>query len=297
MSPNSTTQELLDTVTFIRKTIKEFKQLKVDPKTIALQEENLRELLKDNPELNISSTQCEEALDRIIGESSLIQSVKTEVRTLTNLPDSVLITGESGTGKELIAKALHGYRSTEVVGNNVAQFIDINCAAISEDLFESELFGHEKGSFTGAHESRIGKMEAAYRGTLFLDEIGDMPLSMQSKLLRALQERKITRVGSNKNINIDFRLICATNKNLEQDVKERKFRLDLYYRIATFEIKSPALRDRRSDIPRLIQYFSKGLLNPPYTAEMQKYIETEEFLGNIRELERMVRRMIILKRI
>lgn len=206
---------------------------------------------------------------------------------------TVLIRGETGTGKELVARAIyhHGKRSHK-------PFVVENCATIPETLLESELFGHEKGSFTGAINKRIGKFESANGGTIFLDEISEIPLSLQSKILRFLQEREISRLGSNKTIKVDIRLIAATHRNLEQEVKENKFREDLYYRLNVFTISIPPLRDRKDDIPLLCRYFMSR-----FSIEMDKPVENissraikklieYDWPGNVRELENCIKRAL-----
>lgn len=241
------------------------------------------------PELVITSSGCEERLASFIGEDPSVTALKDDVRRIVNQEDPVLITGESGTGKELIARALHG--------NRTGKFIDVNCAAIARELFESELFGHEKGSFTGALFERPGKMQEAWNGTLFLDEIGEMPLSAQAKLLRSLQEMVCCRVGSNKNIDLKFRLVCATNRSLTTMIEDKLFRPELYYRIATFELTTPALRNRPSDMDDLIRHISKGKLVPPYPGKFGELVRENKFPGNVRELQFRVRRWLILGRV
>jgi formate hydrogenlyase transcriptional activator len=210
---------------------------------------------------------------------------------------TVLLLGETGTGKELIARAIHSRSLRESEA-----FVTLNCAAIPGTLFESELFGHEKGSFTGAYTQKAGRLELADRGTLFLDEVGDMPLEIQPKLLRALQERTFERVGSVRTKSIDVRLVAATNRDLEEMMAEKQFRSDLYYRLNVFPIRIPPLRERREDIPLLVQYFAQK-----YARRMGKAIETVSALtmqklvnwnwpGNVRELQNMIERGIILSR-
>src|SRR2546426_1155624 len=190
--------------------------------------------------------------DNIVGSGPAMQKVYTLIQRLKDTETTVLIEGETGTGKELVARALH-YSSLRKDG----PFIPVHCAAIPSELLESELFGHEKGSFTGALQRRIGMFEAATGGTLFLDEIGEMPLGTQSKLLRSIQEREIRRVGSQETISINVRLICATNRNLEQEVKRGGFREDLFYRLNVVPSMLPSLRERREDIPQLIMHFTE----------------------------------------
>ena len=207
----------------------------------------------------------------------------------------VLITGENGTGKELIARQIH-----ELSNRNKGPFIEVNCAAIPSELIESELFGHEKGAFTSAHKQRLGKFEQAIGGTLFLDEIGDMSSSAQAKVLRALQEKKITRVGGEKELSVDVRVLAATNKDLKHEIKEGNFREDLYHRLSVILIKSPSLSERLEDIELLVPHFvsqitdEQGLPKKRFTnqaiLELQKY----SWPGNIRECRNIVERLLIL---
>ena len=231
----------------------------------------------------------------IIGKSDVIEQVKEMIATVAPTDARILITGENGTGKELVARHIH-----ELSERSKAPFIEVNCAAIPSELIESELFGHEKGSFTSAHKQRKGKFELAHNGTLFLDEIGDMGLSAQAKVLRALQENKITRVGGDKEIKVDIRIVAATNKNLKQMIAEGKFREDLYHRLSVIIIEVPALKDRKSDIPLLSDYFL-NLICSEY-GKAQKEIDSEaiavlkelEWSGNIREFRNVMERLVIL---
>lgn len=229
----------------------------------------------------------------IVGASPEIRAVKELIQQVAKTDASVLICGESGTGKELIARNIHAasMRSHE-------PFIAINSGAIPADLLESELFGHEKGSFTGAAATRQGRFELANNGTIFLDEIGDMPLAMQVKLLRVLQERSFERVGSSKTINTNVRIIAATNHNLEQLMLENKFREDLFYRLNVFPIKLPALRERREDIPLLISHYLTGLRTRmpicSFSDDAMQRLKEYTWSGNIRELTNIVERMCIL---
>ncbi len=208
---------------------------------------------------------------------------------------TVLLLGETGTGKELIARAIHG-RSQR----RKETFVTLNCAAIPSALFESELFGHERGAFTGAHMQKVGRLELANRGTMFLDEVGDLPLELQPKLLRAIQERAYERVGSARTRNVDVRLVAATNRDLEEMMAERQFRCDLYYRLNVFPIRIPPLRERREDIPLLVRYFAQK-----HAHRMRKHIETVSAVtmqklmcwhwpGNVRELENMIERSVVM---
>ena len=231
----------------------------------------------------------------MIGESDPIQQIKDMVDKVAETDARVLITGPNGTGKELVAHNLHEK-------SNRAQFplIEVNCAAIPSELIESELFGHVKGAFTSAVKDRAGKFEAADKGTIFLDEIGDMSLAAQAKVLRALQESMITRVGADKDIKVDVRVIAATNKDLRKEIEEGRFREDLYHRLAVILIKVPALNDRRDDIPLLIEYFTKkigeenGSAQKSFSADAINLLKEYDWTGNIRELRNVVERLIIL---
>jgi DNA-binding NtrC family response regulator len=231
----------------------------------------------------------------IIGQSPAIKSMKALIAKIAPTDAKVLITGANGSGKELVAKMIHqkSHRSD-------LPFIEINCAAIPNELIESELFGHEKGSFTSAIKQRKGKFEQADGGTLFLDEIGDMNLSAQSKVLRALQEGKITRVGSEKDIDVNVRIIAATNKNLKQEIALGNFREDLYHRLCVMEIKVPALNERKEDIPLLIEHFLNQIATQTNNNQVKiepkaiKAIEELDFSGNVRQLRNIVERLTIL---
>lgn len=232
----------------------------------------------------------------IAGESDAIRDVLNTVRKVSVSDASVLITGESGTGKELVARAIHGnsYRSQ-------GPMIVINCGAIPGELLESELFGHEKGAFTGAHRSRIGRFELANKGTVFLDEIGDMSPDLQVKLLRALQERKIERVGGVSSIDVDIRIISATNKDLPASIAEGNFREDLFYRLNVIPLHVPPLRERICDLPLLISHFQKKIGSRSYANSEKQYSDevldalTEySWPGNIRELENLVERLSVM---
>lgn len=232
---------------------------------------------------------------QMIGESEGIAKIKETIDKVAPTDARVLITGENGTGKELVARWLH--EKSNRAGN---AYIEVNCAAIPTELIESELFGHEKGSFTSAIKQRIGKFEQAHGGTLFLDEIGDMNLSAQAKVLRALQEGKITRVGGEKEISVDVRVLAATNKNLLNEVEQKNFRLDLYHRLGVILIKVPKLNDRRDDIPLLIDYFLQEISKEYGQAKKEinekaiKALQQYNWTGNIRELRNVVERLIIL---
>lgn len=232
---------------------------------------------------------------QMIGESEPIQQIKDIIDKVAETDARVLITGPNGTGKELVAHNLHEK-------SNRAQFplIEVNCAAIPSELIESELFGHVKGAFTSAVKDRAGKFEAADKGTIFLDEIGDMSLAAQAKVLRALQESMITRVGADKDIKVDVRVIAATNKDLRKEIEEGRFREDLYHRLAVILIKVPALNDRRDDIPLLIEHFTKkiaeenGSAQKVFSTEAIDLLKKYDWTGNIRELRNVVERLIIL---
>ena len=232
----------------------------------------------------------------IVGKSQNMQQTFALMQRAADSDITVLISGESGTGKELVASAIH-FNSPRKSG----PFVTVNCAAIPETLIESELFGHERGAFTGATEKRIGKFEHANRGTLFLDEIGDMPLVMQAKLLRVLQERQVQRVGGTANIPTDIRVLAATNHNLEEAVKAGSFRNDLFYRITTFPIVVPPLKDRREDIPLLANHFLKKYAKSAeksvnaISADALRLLMQYDFPGNVRELENIIERAVLLE--
>lgn len=236
----------------------------------------------------------QDRMAELVGTSGAIQAVKLLIQQVANKPTTALILGESGTGKELVARIIH-----ELSDRNKGAFIPVNCAAIPLDLLESELFGHEKGAFTGAYVARQGRFEMAAGGTLFLDEIGDMPISMQAKLLRVLQERTFERVGGNKLIKADVRIIAATHKDLRFCIEKGTFREDLYYRLNVFPIHIPALRERREDIRALIQHFIEKYKNETgFSLEVSE--DTLEFLvdyewpGNVRELSNLIERLVIV---
>ena len=231
----------------------------------------------------------------MIGESEAITHIKDIIEKVAATDARVLITGPNGTGKELVAHWLH-----EKSDRSKAPMIEVNCAAIPSELIESELFGHVKGSFTGANKDRAGKFEAANGGTIFLDEIGDMSLSAQAKVLRALQENRISRVGSDKDIKVNVRVVAATNKNLKNEIDEGRFREDLYHRLAVILIKVPALNDRREDIPLLVDFFTQkiseeqGTPKKTFSNEAIQLLQEYDWTGNIRELRNVVERLIIL---
>lgn len=253
----------------------------LDKKVLVVENKKLKKKVSKNYEM--------------IGESKGINQIKEIIEKVAATDARVLITGPNGTGKELVAHWLH-----EKSDRSKSSLVEVNCAAIPSELIESELFGHVKGSFTGANKDRAGKFEAANGGTIFLDEIGDMSLSAQAKVLRALQENKISRVGSDKDIKVNVRVVAATNKDLSKEIKEGNFREDLYHRLAVILIEVPALNDRREDIPLLINFFAKkiaeeqGTSPKEFSDEAVKLLQEYDWTGNIRELRNVVERLIIL---
>jgi DNA-binding NtrC family response regulator len=231
----------------------------------------------------------------MVGDSSAIETIKSIIDKVAPTEARVLVTGPNGTGKELVAHWLH-----QKSNRSDGPMIEVNCAAIPSELIESELFGHIKGAFTSAHKDRAGKFEAANMGTIFLDEIGDMSLSAQAKVLRALQESRIQRVGSDKDIKVNVRVIAATNKNLKKEILEGRFREDLYHRLAVILIKVPPLNERRDDIPMLVNHFSnqiaaeQGNSIKSFSLEALSLLKSYDWTGNIRELRNVVERLIIL---
>ena len=232
---------------------------------------------------------------QMIGQSEALQKIQEIIGKVAPTDARVLITGPNGSGKELVARALHDQSNRKN-----APFVEVNCAAIPSELIESELFGHEKGSFTSAIKTRIGKFEQADGGTLFLDEIGDMSLSAQAKVLRALQEQKITRVGSDKDISVDVRVLAATNKNMKEEIEEKRFREDLYHRLSVILIKVPSLAERKDDIPLLAEHFvnesckEMGVPKKEISADAVKKLQTYPWTGNIREFRNVIERLVIL---
>lgn len=249
---------------------------------------------EEKPKATGKTTKKTTTTDIMIGESAPIQKIKAMIGKVAPTDVRVLITGPNGSGKELVARALH--QGSERAAQPM---IEVNCAAIPSELIESELFGHIKGSFTSAVKDRVGKFEAADKGTIFLDEIGDMSLSAQAKVLRALQEKKITKVGSEKDIAVDVRVIAATNKDLKQEIAQGRFREDLYHRLAVILLEVPSLNERRDDIPLLVEHFTKHIcqeqgiskqFQPKAIEQLQQY----DWSGNVRELRNVVERLLIL---
>ncbi len=252
----------------------------------------------DRKELVVENTRLKKKVSKnyeMVGESPEIEQIKEMIEKVAPTEARVLITGPNGTGKELVAHWLH-QKSERSNG----PMIEVNCAAIPSELIESELFGHVKGAFTSANKDRAGKFEAANGGTIFLDEVGDMSLSAQAKVLRALQENKVQRVGSDRDIKVDVRVITATNKDLKKEIEDGNFREDLYHRLAVILIKVPSLNDRRNDIPLLIDYFSEkistehGTGKKKFSTKAIKLLQDYDWTGNIRELRNVVERLIIL---
>ncbi|HOZ78918.1 MAG TPA: sigma-54 dependent transcriptional regulator [Ferruginibacter sp.] len=234
-------------------------------------------------------------VQEMVGNSAPIKKIKETIEKVAPTDARVLITGENGVGKELVARWIH-----EKSNRNTGPVVEVNCAAIPGELIESELFGHEKGSFTSAIKQRIGKFEQANGGTLFLDEIGDMSLGAQAKVLRALQEGKITRVGADKDINVDVRVVAATNKDLLKEVEEKNFRLDLYHRLGVIIIHVPSLNERREDVPELVDFYldkiaiEYGQPKKNIDKDAMDLLTNYNWTGNIRELRNVVERLIIL---
>ncbi len=263
--------------------------------------EELRIVLKNIKEKIILQNRVKElqryadTYEDIIGKSEAMKTVFTMIDKIAGVDTNVLITGESGTGKELVARAIH-----KISGRSNRPFMAVNCASLPAELLESELFGYMKGAFTGAYSSKRGLIDAANRGSVFLDEIGEMPLSLQAKLLRFIEEKKIRPVGSNSEIDVDVRIITATNKVLVDLLKKGEFREDLYYRLSTFEIPLPALRERREDIPLLANHFIKLFSGKFYKnihsidPAFVDYIMRQDLKGNVRELKNIIEREVIL---
>ncbi len=252
----------------------------------------------EHKELVVENKQLKKKVSKkyeMIGKSEKMKRIKELIEKVAPTDARVLITGSNGSGKELVAHWIH-----QKSHRNKGPMVEVNCAAIPSELIESVLFGHVKGSFTGAYKDKKGKFEQANGGTLFLDEVGDMSLSAQAKVLRALQENKISRVGSDKDIKVDVRVIAATNKDLKKEIAEGRFREDLYHRLAVILIEVPSLNDRREDIPLLIEYFAKkiaseqGIPLKKFSDKAIKMLQDYDWTGNIRELRNVVERLIIL---
>jgi formate hydrogenlyase transcriptional activator len=254
----------------------------------------IEDAMPANGELD-SSELCGSGLPRIVGNSAALRRVLGMVRMVAPTDATVLINGETGTGKELIAQAIH-----KCSDRSNGPFVKVNCAAIPAGLLESELFGHERGAYTGAVARTIGRFERANRGTLFLDEIGDLPLELQPKLLRVMQERQFERVGGAATIHTDVRVICATHQNLAEMIDERQFRADLFYRLSVFPVELPPLRERPEDIRLLVQHFVKdhaARLHKPIKAISEEFLEAlvrHSWPGNVRELQNFIERSVIL---
>lgn len=252
----------------------------------------------DRKELVVENTRLKKKVGKnyeMVGESPAIARIKNIIEKVAPTDARVLITGPNGTGKELVAHWLH-----QKSDRSKGPMIEVNCAAIPSELIESELFGHVKGAFTSANRDRAGKFEAANGGTIFLDEVGDMSLSAQAKVLRALQENKISRVGSDKDIKVDVRVVAATNKDLKKEIEDKKFREDLFHRLAVILIEVPPLNERREDIPLLVEFFSEKITEEQggnkkeFTPEAIELLKEYNWTGNIRELRNVVERLIIL---
>ena len=257
-----------------------------------------KNLIVENKVLSSENQQLKKKISKkyeMIGESASISEIKDMIEKVAETDARVLITGPNGTGKELVAHWIH-----EKSNRSKLPLVEVNCAAIPSELIESELFGHEKGSFTGAIKQKEGKFELANGGKIFLDEIGDMSLPAQAKVLRALQEGKISRVGGDKEISVDVRVVAATNKNLRKEIEEGNFREDLYHRLAVILIKVPALNDRKEDIPLLVEHFSQkiaeeqGTTAKTFSKGAIKVLQEYDWTGNIRELRNVIERLIIL---
>lgn len=294
MTAYSTVEAAVDTIKagafdYLTKPL-DFEKLKITLRNIL----SFSGLIKENAQLSASLAKTQ-ATSNIIGSSPAFQKVLTMVETVAPSEATILITGESGTGKEVIAKAIH-----QLSTRNAGPYVAINCAALTETLLESELFGHEKGAFTGADRRHDGRFSQAHKGTLFLDEIGEMPLLMQAKLLRAIQEKEIVRVGGSASEKVDVRLIAATNRDIFQEVEAGNFREDLYYRLNVVSIELPPLRERNEDIPALASHFlnefsQKNKKNiQGFTPSAMHCLTNYSWPGNVRELENIVERGVVL---
>ena len=280
-------------VDFIKKGAFDFIQKPLDLNRILITVKNAAErttLVKDNKVLKKKVYG-----QQMVGSSAALQQIRDMIAKVAPTDARVLITGANGTGKELVARSLH-----QQSARSTMPYIEVNCAAIPSELIESELFGHEKGSFTSAIKQHKGKFEQADGGTLFLDEIGDMSLAAQAKVLRVLQEKKLSRVGSDKDIQVDVRVIAATNKDLLKEIEEKRFREDLYHRLSVILVKVPTLDERKEDIPELVDYFveqvcsESGKSKVTFSADAIKLLQARHWPGNIRELRNVVERLLIL---
>ena len=253
----------------------------LDRKTLTTENKQLKRKLRQSQEM--------------VGESQALSEVKALIAKVAPTAARVLITGPNGSGKELVARSIH-----ELSERSKSAFVEVNCAAIPSELIESELFGHVKGAFTSAHKDRPGRFETAHMGTLFLDEVGDMSLSAQAKVLRVLQEQRLTRVGSDKAVNVDVRVLAATNKDLQKAIQEGAFREDLYHRLSVIKLEIPSLDQRKEDIPLLIAHFNElisaeqGSRLKPFEDAAIEALKQKTFKGNIRELRNVVERLLIL---
>lgn len=294
ISQFGTTQALIEAMKlgafdFVRKASLPF-NFRVVVDTALKEQQATRAARASRPQLTVEQHQ-----DSIVGQSDAMQQVFKLIGRIAHSDAPIMITGESGTGKELVARAVHHYS-----GRSDKSFIAINCAAIPEQLLESELFGHEKGSFTGAIGQRVGRFEQSNGGTLFLDEIGDMPLALQGKILRVLQDGELSRVGGNQVIKTDVRIIAATNKNLETEVASKRFREDLFYRLNVVRVQLPPLRQRVEDVRLLAEYFVKRVADEKHlprlklSEEAVRVLESHSWPGNVRELENTIQRACVL---
>lgn len=274
----------------------DFFEKPADEEKLLIATRNASELHRLNREKSETLRELDEKY-RIIGDSPTMQFLREQIQLVAGKNTRVLITGESGTGKELVAYGIH--RKSD---RSDGPFVKVNCAAIPQELFESELFGHEKGSFTGALQQRIGKFEQADGGTLFLDEIGEIPISLQPKILRALQENEIQRIGGHREIRVDVRVVAATNRKLEEEMKKGNFREDLFYRLNVFPIEVLSLRQHREDIPDLVKNFlvriaaENNMRKKDVDPEALEQLMAYDFPGNIRELRNLVERLLIISR-